>query len=99
MVATGYPLKPRFAFLTRRLGKDVRFAFMMSLALGGWWSPIDLRLVTDDKGLRLFAAQKIRRQFCHGIAKPHKAGGPILTSVVGQNSPYTQGVSYVRSRV
>jgi len=57
---------------------------MMSLALGGWWSPNDLRLVTDDKGLRLFAAQKIRWQFCHGIAKPHKAGGPILTSVVGQ---------------
>lgn len=67
----------------------------MSLALGGWWSPNDLRLVTDDKGLRLFAAQKIRWQFCHGIAKPHKAGGPILTSVVGQKLPYKTGISYV----
>ena len=64
----------------------------MSLALGGWWSPNDLRLVTDDKGLRLFAAQKIRWQFCHGIAKPHKAGGPILTSVVGQNRKSSVGL-------
>jgi hypothetical protein len=66
---------------------------MMSLALGGWWSPNDLRLVTDDKGLRLFAAQKIRWQFCHGIAKPHKAGGPILTSVVGPGCVKTQAPS------